>query len=155
MSQQLSRRVPEKRSFSVITHIRMPADLLDDILVEVSSITHHRTTHIESVFHTEVGGISEAKERTLLQLSPDLGVVDVLHPAVMSRNRIGSNMLLEDNNIVIRDFLGVHGRENGSSSMVDRVNHDGGGRCQQREQGKAEEALHDGKWPERRISKRR
>ena len=155
MSQRLSRRVPVNRSSSVITHIRMPADLLDDILVEVSSITHHRTTHIESVFHTEVGGLSEAKERTLLQLSPDLGVVDVLHPAVMSRNRIGSKMLLEDNNIVIRDFLGVHGRENGSSSMVDRVNNDGGGRRQQREQGKAEEALHDGKWAERRISKRR
>ena len=84
----------------------MTADLLDDILMEVTSISHKRSSNVESVLDTSEGLKVETKERTLLQLHPTvLGGVDVLHPAVVVRSSALVNVLLEYNNIGIRDVL--------------------------------------------------
>lgn len=69
----------------VTTHIRMPADLLDDILMEVASISHQRPGDMEGMLQTPEGIGVEAKQRSALQLhAARLGGVDVLHPAVVS-----------------------------------------------------------------------
>lgn len=121
----------------------MSADLLDDILVEVTSVAQQRITNAKGVLHAKVIRLGQTKERPLLQLIP-LRTVDVLHPAVMSRSRIRRDVLLEDDDIGVRDLRIVHGGENGGSTIVNGVHdHRRRGR-KQREQRKAEEALHDG-----------
>jgi hypothetical protein len=63
----------------------MPADLLDDILMEVTSISSELATDVESVLETHESLEVEVKQGALLQLHATvLSSVDVLHPAVVS-----------------------------------------------------------------------
>jgi hypothetical protein len=87
----------------------MTADLLDDILMEMTSISHERSSDVESVFDTSVGLEVEAEEGTLLEFHPAvLGGMDVLHPAVVVRGRALIDVLLENNDIGIGDTLCIH-----------------------------------------------
>jgi hypothetical protein len=62
----------------------MPADLLDDILMEVTSISSEFTSDVEGVFETHESLEVEIKQGALLQLHATvLSSVDVLHPAVV------------------------------------------------------------------------
>lgn len=123
----------------------MSADLLDDIFVEVTRVTDQRTSNVKGVLETQVGFVTEAEERPLLQLSPlALRVMDVLHPAVVSRSELGSDVLLENDDVGVGNLLRVGGRQDGGSFIMDGVNEDGRRSRQQREEGKAEDALHDG-----------
>ena len=123
----------------------MSPDLLDHVFVEVTRITHQRSSDIESVLEAEVHLVTQAKERPLLQLGAgELRVVDVLHPHVMSRGGIILDMLLENDDIRVGNLLSICSRENRGCFIVDGANADGVGRCQQRQQGEAEEALHAG-----------
>jgi hypothetical protein len=63
----------------------MPADLLDDILMEVTSISSEIASDVESVLETHKSLEVEVKQGALLQLHATvLSSVDVLHPAVVS-----------------------------------------------------------------------
>lgn len=129
-----------------VTHIRMPADLLDDIFVEVASITHQRASHVEGMLQTQVGIGIKAEERALLQLHTDIVGVDVLHPAVMSGRGRSTDMLLKHDDICVRNLLGTRGRQDGSCPIVDGSRPSGRRSCQQREQCEAEEAFHGDGW---------
>lgn len=84
----------------LVTHIRVSANLLNHILVEVTGVTRKRITNAEGMLKTKVVGFSEAKERPFLQLSAlILRSVDVLHPALMNRSGVGINMLLENDDV--------------------------------------------------------
>lgn len=63
----------------------MPADLLDDILMEVTRISSERSSDVESVLETGKGLVIEVKQGALLQLhATGLGSVDILYPAMVS-----------------------------------------------------------------------
>jgi hypothetical protein len=84
---------------------------------------------MERVLNAEEGVSVEAKEASLLEFHTSVGGgVDVLHPAVMGSSSGSVDMLLKHNNVGIWDFLGVHRRDDGSSSIVDRLHTHGGGR---------------------------
>lgn len=84
----------------LVTHIWVSADLLNHILVEVTSVARKRFTNAEGVLQTKVIGFSEAKERPLLQFSAlILRSVDVLHPALVNRSGVGVNVLLENDDV--------------------------------------------------------
>ena len=104
------------------TYIRMTADLLNDILVEMTRVSHERTSDVESILHTQEGGLEiKVKETTLLQLRPVVAVsgVDVLHPAVVSGSDRGANVLLKHDNIGVWDLLCIAGGEDGGGTIVD------------------------------------
>lgn len=127
------------------TYVGMSSDLLDNILMEVTRVAHQGAGNVKSVLETEVELVPDAKERPLLQVNPlNLRLVDVLHPAVMSRHRFGIDMLLEDDDVGVGDLLRVARRQDRGSIVVDGVDGNGRGRRQQRQQRKAEEAFHDG-----------
>ena len=81
----------------------------------------------------------------LLQLHPTgMSGVHLLQPALVSGRSALVNMLLEHNDVGIRNILCVHGREDRSCLIVDGADLHGRSSCQQREQCQAEEAFHDG-----------
>lgn len=82
------------------THIRVSADLLDHVLVEVSSIAHQGPRNGEGVLQAKESIVVEPKQRTLLELrSTALKVMDVLHPAVVRGSRLRVDVLLEHDDI--------------------------------------------------------
>lgn len=70
--------------------------------------------------------------------------MDVLDPGVMLLGVIPRDMVLEDDNVAVRDGVGVDIGDDGSSIVVDGLHAEhGGSRCHER-QGEAKEAPHDG-----------
>lgn len=75
--------------------------------------------------------------------------MQVVDPSVMGSSHGRRDMLLENNDIGIGDFLCVDGGEHGSSGGVDGGGgevgvKDGGGRGEQEERGETDKGLHDG-----------
>lgn len=99
---------------------------------------------MEGVLDAEEGISVEAKETALLKFhTPVGGGVDVLHPAVVGGSSGSIDMLLKHNDVGVWDLLGVHRRDDGSSSIVDRLHTHGGGGCEEWQQCQTEETLHD------------
>lgn len=106
------------------THIRMLADLLNNILVEVASIPHQRASHVEGMLQASIGIGVKAEQRPLLQLhAAGLGGVDILHPAVVGGSSRRIDMLLKHDDIRVRDFLGARGGKDGGGTVVDGAHH--------------------------------
>ena len=103
------------------THIRMAADSLNHVLVEVTSVAQEGAGNVKGGLET-LEQISSEWERTLSELT--VLHVDVLHPGLMSGRRGRVYMVLENDNIRVWDFLSVAGREDGSSSVVDGAGDD-------------------------------
>ena len=84
-----------------MTYIWMPANLLDDVLVEVARIAQQLSWDLVCVFQTVVDRLLERQKTSLpqLQLLGYRGVVDVLHPQVMILRTSFCDMLLEDHHI--------------------------------------------------------
>lgn len=100
---------------------------------------------MEGMLDAKEGVGVEAKEAALLELHTSVvGGVDVLHPAMVSGSSRGVDMLLKHNDIGVGDLLGIHGRDDGGSSIVDRLHTHGGGSGEERQQCQSEETLHDG-----------
>lgn len=105
----------------------MPANLLDDTLIEVSRVTQQRASDVVGVLQALEGIIREGELGALPELHPLVLVVevDVLHPAVVSSGGLGRDMLLEHDNVGVWDLFRVRGREDWSCAVVNRVNDDG------------------------------
>ena len=104
-----------------LTHIRMSADLLDDRVIEMARVTQEVSGDVICVFETleDIGGDRELRAFAELSSLAFACCVDVLHPAVMVGSLGLGDVLLEDDNVGIRDFLRVQGGDDGSYSIVD------------------------------------
>lgn len=91
------------------TYIRVLADLLDDILVEVTGVSHQRSTNVVCVLHTLEESVDDRQLRALTQLN--LGGLDagvkILDPIMVSSSQILVDVVLEDDNVGVWDFLCV------------------------------------------------
>lgn len=133
-----------------LAYIRVSADLLDDILIEVASVAHKTASDVVGVLETREDVIDHRGLRALTELGlSDLSLlVEVLHPAVVLSSQVLGNMVLELDHVVVRNLLCVGGREDGSSIVVDAVNkHRRRSReCCQRDASQG--ATHDGQYME-------
>jgi len=119
-----------------VVNIGMTADLLDDILVEVTSISSERSSNLESVLQAHETLKVKVEQGALLQLHPTgMSGVHLLQPALVSGGRALVNMLLEYDDVGIRNISGGHGGEDRSCIVVDGADCNGRGSCQQREHG--------------------
>lgn len=133
----------EKRAY-----IRVSANLLDDILIEVTSVAHEAAGDVVGVLEAVEDVIDHRRLRALAELGlSDLGLlVEVLHPAVVLSSQVLGDVVLELDHVVVCDLLCVGGRDDGSSIVVDAVDKHGrrSRECCQREAGQG--ATHDGQW---------
>jgi len=87
----------------------MPANLLDDTLIEVSRVAQERASDVVCVFQAPEGIVPEGELGALPQLRPlvlELQV-DVLHPALVSGSGFRGDMLLEHDDVGVGNFLRV------------------------------------------------
>lgn len=94
------------------THIRMPADLLDDRVIEVARVPQEVASDVVRVFKALEDIVGNHRELgTLPKLGPGILAleVDVLHPAVVVVGRVRGDVLLEDDNVGVGHGLGVGG----------------------------------------------
>ena len=138
------------------THVGVLADLVNDGLVKMTRVTHERSCDVVGVLHAVEDRVKNRKLRALAQLH--LGVlsvlVNVLDPVVVSGGQRLVDVVLEDDQVGVRDLLGINRRDEGSSISVDalvtqavalesdRVD-DGLCGCQQRQKTESSETLHD------------
>jgi hypothetical protein len=101
-------------------YIRMPADLLDDGVIEMSGIAQEVASNVVCMLETleDIGGDWELRAFPELRSLNLSGSVDVLHPAVMVRGRGLADVLLEDDDVGIWDFDRVRRGEERSNSLV-------------------------------------
>lgn len=131
----------EKRAY-----IRVSANLLDDILIEVTGVAHEAAGDVVGVLEAVEDVIDHRRLRALAELGlSDLGLlVEILHPAVVLSSQVLGNVVLELDHVVVRNLLCVGGRDDGSSIVVDAVNKHGR-RCRECCQREASQgATHDG-----------
>ena len=129
----------------------MSANLLDDILIEVTGVAHEAAGDVVGVLEAVEDVIDHRRLRALAELGlSDLGLlVKVLHPAVVLSSQVLGDVVLELDHVVVRDLLCVGGRDDGSSIVVDAVDKHGrrSRECCQRDASQG--ATHDGqcvKW---------
>jgi hypothetical protein len=129
-----------------LTYIWMPADLLDNILIEVARVAQQSTGDVVCVFQTLEDRLLEWESATLSQLHPlrHCVGVDVLHPEVVVPRSLFRDMFLEDDHVGIGNFFRVEGRDNGGCFIVDGVDDDWRASRQQWQKGETEEILHGG-----------
>src|SRR5947207_2523475 len=98
------------------TYIGMSSDLLNDGVIEMARVAQETPSDIVCVLDAleDVGGKWEL--RSLSKLCSDVLAleVDVLHPAVVvGSGRLG-DVLLEDDDVGVRDLYGIGRGEDGS-----------------------------------------
>ena len=105
----------------------MSANLLDDILIEVTSVAHEATGDVVGVLEAVEDVIDHRGLRALAELGLcDLSLlVQALYPAVVLSGQVLGDVGLELDHVVVRDLLCVRRRENGSSFIVDAVDKHG------------------------------
>jgi hypothetical protein len=105
------------------TYIRMPADLLDDIVIEVSGVSQELLPDVVRVLQPAEHIVQQRDLTTFPQLSHlELpGSVNILHPAVMVLGAVGGNVLLEFDNVRVRNDLGVFGGKERSCITVNAL----------------------------------
>jgi hypothetical protein len=82
-----------------LAYIRVSADLLDDILIEVAGVAHQASADVVCV----------------LEAAED---VKALYPAVVLSSQVLSDVVLELDHVVVGNLLCVRRREDGSSFIV-------------------------------------
>ena len=100
----------------------MVADLLDHVLVEVTGVSLETITNLEGVLHAIEDGASEViNKATLAELEALLlhVTVNALNPGVVITSGRLVNVILELDDVRIRDGLGINGVEDGSRAVVD------------------------------------
>lgn len=109
--------------WSELAYIGVPADLLDDIFIEVTCVAHEGTGDVVCVLEPGEDIIGHRGLRALAKLGlSDLSLlVEVLHPAVVLGSQVLGDMVLELDHVVVRNLLCVRRREDGSSIVVDAV----------------------------------
>lgn len=88
------------------TYIWVPANLLDHILVEVTGVAQE-SGHVICMLQSIVDHILERELASLLELGAGTLALemDVLYPAMMASSSMFGDVLLEDDDIRIRDVL--------------------------------------------------
>ena len=117
------------------THIRVPPDLLEGLVIKVAGVADEATDDVVCVLETleDVGGDGELGALAELHaLILSLGV-DALHPLVVLLGVL--DVLLQNDNVGVGDnLLGGGGRQHGGSVVVDGADLEGRS-CGQRQQG--------------------
>lgn len=105
------------------THVWVSADLLNDVFIKVTRVSKQAAGDVVCVLQAQEDIVNHGSLTPLLELGlAALGVqVEVLDPIVVLGGKLGGDMLLELDNIAVRDLLGVDGGDNGSSVAVDRL----------------------------------
>ena len=92
------------------THIWMPADLLDDIFVEVASIAKKIAGNVVGMLQASKYSLLEPRAISFPQISlcALCGEVDVLHPFMVGLRCVMEDMLLEDDHIGVWYFFRIY-----------------------------------------------
>lgn len=99
----------------------MSSDLLDDGVIEMARVAQETTSDIVGMLEAleDIGRDRELRPLSKLGSLVLAVEVDVLHPAVVVRGRSLGNVLLEDDDVRIRDLNRVCGGEQRGHSLVD------------------------------------
>lgn len=130
-----------------ITHIRVVADLLDDVLVEVTGVALEGVANLEGVLHAREDVIGGGAEATLAQLQTLLLaiVVHVLDPGVVVGGGRIIDVVLELDDVGVGDGVGLDGAQDGRGTIVDGLDAELGG-LSHSGHGEGDDAAHcDGK----------
>lgn len=132
----------------VQTYIRVPADLLDGGIVEVTGVAEEASTNRVGVLQTIKDLSSEGRLATLPQLELTcllVGRVDAVKPDVVLRGMLIIYMLLELDDVTVGESLCVGRGQERSSIRVNGLGAERGddGRGDAGREGESSEALHD------------
>lgn len=121
----------------------MVSDLLNDVVVEMASITLELVTEVESVLHAskdivEGGDAAALAELKALVLAT---VVDVLDPGVMGLGFVGVDVILELDDVGAGDRVDVGSIQDRSRVVVDGLGAEGSGRSHGGD-GEGDDGLH-------------
>ena len=87
----------------------MPSDPLDDVVIEMAGVTEEIPRDVVCVFDAfeDIGRDGELRPLSKLGSLVLALEVDVLHPGVVARGSSLGDVLLEDDNVGIRDGLSI------------------------------------------------
>jgi hypothetical protein len=121
------------------------ADFLDDILIEMAGVAQELARNVVCVLQSGEDRLLIGSHWALAQLHALVGVVimNALNPQVVSLGGVLGDVVLEDNDIGIRDVLRVHWGDDGSSIIVDGVDEQWRASRQSRQSCETEDAPHD------------
>lgn len=130
------------------TYIRVPANLLDGGIVEVTCVTQEARSDGVGVLQTIIDLGGEGRLATLPQLELTgllVGRVDAVEPDMVLRGMLVIDMLLEFDNVTVGNGLRVGRGKDGGSIRVDSLGAEGGddSRGNAGREGESSEAPHD------------
>jgi len=99
----------------------MSADLLDDRVIEVPRVTQELASDTVCVLETLEDVVGNRELRSLSKLGASVLALemDVLHPAVVLRCQGVGDVLLEHDDVGVRNGLRIGGRKERSSTFMD------------------------------------
>lgn len=105
------------------THVRVPPQLLDNSVVKVAGVAQEVSTNVVGVLQALEGNVNAAEERALLELELVVLVLLVkrVDPVVVGLGLVVLHVLLELDDVRVRDALCVCGGQHWSSIVVDRA----------------------------------
>lgn len=106
----------------------MSADLLDDRVIEVAGVAQEAASDVVGVFQAMEDIIGREWElRTLPEFGSDVLALEVdgVDPALVAIDSGLGDVLLEDDDVGVRDSLSVGGREERSNAFVDGIRAEG------------------------------
>lgn len=111
------------------TYIGVVANLLNDVVVEVTSIATEARAEVKGVLHAGEDILDRVEETTLAELEGLLvaGAVHVRDPGVVRLGLGLVDVVLELDDVGAGDGIGVGGIEDGSGFVVDGANLEGDG----------------------------
>lgn len=111
-----------------MAYVGVAADLLDGGLVEVARVAEE-AADIVGVLQTLKDGLDQGLLASLAKLEALIALlgVDVLDPRVVVGSGIGRDVLLELDDVRVRNVLGVGRGEDGSGIAMDGADGEGGG----------------------------
>jgi hypothetical protein len=124
----------------------VPADLLDDLVIEMPGVAQEVLADLVGVLQAAEHVIQKGDLPALSQLR-DLdfpSFVDVLHPGVVVLGAAQADVLLEFDNVRVRDDLGVLGRKERCRISVDALMAEGRRSRSISSQAECDEPTHDG-----------
>ncbi len=109
------------------TYVWVVADLLNDIVVEMTSITLELVAEIESVLHASKNIIEAGDGAALAEFKALLlaTAVNILNPGVVGLGLVAVDMVLELDDVGTGDGVGVGGIQNGSRVLMNGADLEG------------------------------
>lgn len=123
----------------------MPADLLDDLIIEVAGVADQAASNAVGVLEAGEDVIDKREGGTLPELSlAELDFsVKVIDPAVVRESEVLGDVVLELDDVAVWDGLCVGRGNDGSCVVFDVGEEDWRSSCCRRKQRPRSEALHD------------